>query len=100
MIAFVFGAKNDVFPRPACGERVRVRGCLCSGTSGESPSPGLLRNPTSPRKRGEVIYLDDRVGEMLHVGTKMSGGYGVSSNGRERRSMKAVRIPADFAPMQ
>jgi len=21
---------------------------------GESPSPGLLRNPTSPRKRGEV----------------------------------------------
>jgi len=23
-------------------------------TCGEAPSPGLLRNPTSPRKRGEV----------------------------------------------
>src|SRR5439155_18998697 len=25
---------------------------------GESPSPGLLCNPTSPRKRGEVIRAD------------------------------------------
>jgi hypothetical protein len=26
-------------------------------TRGEAPSPGLLRNPTSPRKRGEVKRL-------------------------------------------
>ncbi len=27
---------------------------------GESPSPGLLRNLTSPRKRGEVTHLEHR----------------------------------------
>src|ERR1700724_3110430 len=50
-------------PLPAlCGERVGVRGSLDSGTRGESPLTRLLptvpriarRNPTSPRKRGEV----------------------------------------------
>src|SRR5882724_2342544 len=34
--------------------RVGVRGPSARSTRGESPSPGLLRNPTSPRKRGEV----------------------------------------------
>jgi hypothetical protein len=28
------------------------------GVRGESPSPGLLRNPTSPRKRGEVTQFN------------------------------------------
>src|SRR5207253_8604213 len=38
-----------------CGERVGVRGCLNEyRMRGESPSPELLRNSTSPRKRGEV----------------------------------------------
>ena len=34
------------------------------------------------------------------VGTRMSGWCGVSPNGRLRRSMKAVRMPAALAPMQ
>ena len=33
------------------------------------------------------------------VGTRISGWCGVSPNGLRRRSMKAVRMPADFAPM-
>jgi len=36
------------------GERVGVRENLNETTRGESPSPGPLRGPTSPRKRGEV----------------------------------------------
>jgi hypothetical protein len=30
-------------------------------TRGESPSPGLLRNPTSPRKRGEVSQTSEPI---------------------------------------
>src|SRR6476469_76520 len=47
-------------PRPACGERVGVRGSLPEvgddWTRGGSPSPEfeLRSNSTSPRKRGEV----------------------------------------------
>src|SRR5438445_1648640 len=41
-----------------CGERVGVRGCLREFERCECavspPSPGSLRDPTSPRKRGEV----------------------------------------------
>src|SRR5215472_11444661 len=38
------------FPLSACGERVRVRGPVRSAQNrGDAPSPGLLRNPTSPR---------------------------------------------------
>src|SRR5205823_2982028 len=56
-------APADNFPSPrSLGERVRVRGCFSKHgerrTRGESPSPGLLRNPTSPRKRGEVSKPD------------------------------------------
>ena len=38
----------------ACGERVGVRGNLDETIRGKSPSPGPLRGPTSPHKRGEV----------------------------------------------
>src|SRR5215831_16302055 len=56
---------------PSYGERVGVRGCFRnhgeSRTRGESPSPGSLRDPTSPRKRGEVIQSprNARVGNGL-----------------------------------
>jgi putative ABC transport system substrate-binding protein len=41
------------FPLPACGERVRVRGPVgCAQNRSDAPSPGLLRNPTSPRAAG------------------------------------------------
>ncbi len=43
-------------PLPACGERVGVRGPLRKCGFVEAPSPGSLRDPTSPRKRGEVSY--------------------------------------------
>jgi ABC-type uncharacterized transport system substrate-binding protein len=40
-------------PLPACGERVRVRGPVgYAQNRGDAPSPGLLRNPTSPRAAG------------------------------------------------
>jgi hypothetical protein len=40
-------------PLPACGERVGVRGPdRTAQTRGYAPSPGLLRNPTSPRAAG------------------------------------------------
>jgi Nitrite/Sulfite reductase ferredoxin-like half domain len=52
-------------PLPACGERVGVRGRFDESelpristdaqTRGEAPSPGSLRDPTSPRTRGEVF---------------------------------------------
>jgi hypothetical protein len=44
-------------PLPACGERVGVRGRIRDSERsgcGYAPSPGALRAPTSPRKRGEV----------------------------------------------
>jgi len=48
---------GGALPRPACGERVGVRGCFHEDRlRGESPSPEI-RVPqisTSPRKRGEV----------------------------------------------
>src|SRR6516165_10564772 len=54
------GAGCDL-PLPACGERVGVRGhCGSSQNCGRAPSPGLLRNPTSPRVawRGEGIVME------------------------------------------
>jgi hypothetical protein len=70
-------------PLPACGERGGVRGTLdlhCVGqrswslaqiahrvefsTRGESPSPGALRAPTSPRERGEVTRGTDQPNEI------------------------------------
>ena len=36
------------------GERVGVRGNCDVSENCEAPSPGSLRSPTSPRKRGEV----------------------------------------------
>src|SRR6266700_1745649 len=56
-----------MLPRPACGERVGVRGSLRKGgvswTRGESPSPefDLRSNLTSPRKRGEVKRSSQRL---------------------------------------
>src|SRR5207244_2397605 len=50
---------DALLPLPALrGERVGVRGSLHERACGESPSPGLLRNPTSPRRRGEVIQSE------------------------------------------
>jgi hypothetical protein len=38
---------------PACGEKVGMRGRFRSAQArGHAPSPGLLRNPTSPRTAG------------------------------------------------
>src|SRR5271166_1161599 len=51
-----------IFPRPACGERVGVRGVLATAhhpqVSRKLPltrEPRRERLPTSPRERGEVI---------------------------------------------
>jgi len=47
------GASRNLLPRPACGERVGVRGRgRCAQNGDNAPSPGLLRNPTSPRAAG------------------------------------------------
>jgi hypothetical protein len=43
----------STLPLPACGERVGVRGLIGHAQNrGRAPSPGLLRNPTSPRAAG------------------------------------------------
>jgi hypothetical protein len=47
-------AKLRLLPRPACGERVGVRGTLQGFCSWRSPSPARKMLATSPRKRGEV----------------------------------------------
>jgi hypothetical protein len=52
-------ARRSLAPSPrSCGEGVGVRGCFREiadrDTRGDSPSPELLRNSTSPRRRGEV----------------------------------------------
>jgi len=44
---------------PRLRERVGVRGCSTSTKCADSPLTGLLRNPTSPRKRGEVKTLNN-----------------------------------------
>lgn len=46
-------SERFLLPLPrSYGERVGVRGSYGQGASGESPSPGSLRDPTSPRKNG------------------------------------------------
>ena len=52
-----------ILTRPACGERVGVRGPIgkCPAAADQGESPPLTQNPrcarflTSPRERGEVI---------------------------------------------
>ena len=47
------GARRDLLPLPARGERVGVRGPIGDAQSTRrAPSPELLRNPTSPRTAG------------------------------------------------
>jgi tripartite-type tricarboxylate transporter receptor subunit TctC len=45
--------RGEVLPPPAYGERVGVRGLIGRAQNrANAPSPGLLRNPTSPRATG------------------------------------------------
>jgi precorrin-3B synthase len=67
-------------PLPACGERVGVRGRFHESepqsvstdaqTRETAPSPGSLRDPTSPRTRGEVFpaYLEEGGGSPAEEG--------------------------------
>ncbi len=54
------GDTREVLTSPRLREEVGARSVAGEGASpsaqtrGDAPSPGLLRNPTSPRKRGEV----------------------------------------------
>jgi precorrin-3B synthase len=74
-------------PLPARGERVGVRGRFRESeppnessdaqTRGAAPSPGLLRDPTSPRTRGEVLLPPlerGRVGEGVAGHMRSAGG--------------------------
>src|SRR5690348_4254797 len=49
--------RSEGLPLPVCGERVGERGLIGRAQNrGNAPSPGLLRNPTSPRAmaRGDL----------------------------------------------
>jgi hypothetical protein len=71
-LMILFPGSWSTLPLPACGERVGVRGPISYAQNrGRAPSPGLLRNPTSPRAAGRGGIAASRASFPLFLGNAL-----------------------------
>jgi hypothetical protein len=104
-----------MLPRPACGERVGVRGFLSSGTNTPLLGKRLLplarnpradaRIPTSPRRRGEVTGRAANSFTASEGGRVVGRGSGcafdlVGSNEKVSRNFPRLADPVDHLDSQ